>query len=144
MFNSYFCLTSRYASTVMEVYKVNEELNKQLKEVSTFTAQFTAEAGNNQNPEVGLELYYICCLHACRTQIVAAGADPRELQGGELRDGDQAQQRGGRQPGQRRAEPPPPRPRVLAVRPHAADQKVKKLNNGQGELRVPLHCFITG
>ena len=41
----------------MEVYKVNEELNKQLKEVSTFTAQFTAEAGNNQNPEVGLELY---------------------------------------------------------------------------------------
>ena len=90
MFYSYFCLTSRYASTVMEVYKVNEELNKQLKEVSTFTAQFTAEAGNNQNPEVGLELYYICCLHACRTQIVAAGADPRELQGGELRDGDQA------------------------------------------------------
>ena len=40
----------------MEVYKVNEELNKQLKEVSTFTAQFTAEAGNNQNPEVGLGL----------------------------------------------------------------------------------------
>lgn len=29
----------------MEVYKVNEELNKQLKEVSLFTAQFTAEAG---------------------------------------------------------------------------------------------------
>ena len=56
MFYSYFCLTSRYASTVMEVYKVNEELNKQLKEVSTFTAQFTAEAGNNQNPEVGLGL----------------------------------------------------------------------------------------
>ena len=53
---TYFCLTSRYASTVMEVYKVNEELNKQLKEVSTFTAQFTAEAGFNQNPEVGSEL----------------------------------------------------------------------------------------
>ena len=49
-------MTFRYASTVMEVYKVNEELNKQLKEVSTFTAQFTAEAGFNQNPEVGLGL----------------------------------------------------------------------------------------
>ena len=35
----------RYASTVMEVYKVNEELNKQLKEVSEFTGQFSAEAG---------------------------------------------------------------------------------------------------
>ena len=29
----------------MEVYKVNEELNKQLKEVSEFTGQFSAEAG---------------------------------------------------------------------------------------------------
>merc|ERR1712012_19216 len=35
----------KYASTVMEVYKVNEELNKQLKEESLFTAQFSAEAG---------------------------------------------------------------------------------------------------
>ena len=36
----------RYAGTVMEVYKVNEELNNQLKEVSLFTAQFTADSGN--------------------------------------------------------------------------------------------------
>merc|ERR1719410_443056 len=35
----------RYAGTVMEVYKVNEELNSQLREVSQFTAQFSAEAG---------------------------------------------------------------------------------------------------
>ena len=32
--------TFRYAGTVMEVYKVNEELNSQLREVSQFTAQF--------------------------------------------------------------------------------------------------------
>ena len=37
--------TFRYAGTVMEVYKVNEELNSQLREVSQFTAQFSAEAG---------------------------------------------------------------------------------------------------
>merc|ERR1719394_808137 len=35
----------KYAGSVMEVYKVNEELNKQLKEVSSFTAQFSADAG---------------------------------------------------------------------------------------------------
>merc|ERR1719410_2316399 len=35
----------KYAGTVMEVYKVNEELNNQLKEVSLFTAQFTADSG---------------------------------------------------------------------------------------------------
>ena len=40
--NHFFC---RYAGSVMEVYKVNEELNKQLKEVSSFTAQFSADAG---------------------------------------------------------------------------------------------------
>ena len=39
----------RYAGTVMEVYKVNEELNNQLKEVSLFTAQFTADSGNNSH-----------------------------------------------------------------------------------------------
>ena len=39
----------RYASTVMEVYKVNEELNSQLREVSQFTAQFSAEAGKKYN-----------------------------------------------------------------------------------------------
>ena len=46
---TYFRLTSRYASTVMEVYKVNEELNSQLREVSQFTAQFSAEAGKKYN-----------------------------------------------------------------------------------------------
>jgi len=35
----------KYAGSVIEVYKVNEELNKQLKEVSSFTAQFSADAG---------------------------------------------------------------------------------------------------
>ena len=35
----------RYASKVLEVYKVNEELNKQLKDVSLYTAQFGKEAG---------------------------------------------------------------------------------------------------
>lgn len=35
----------KYASTVLEVYKVNEELNKQLKDVSQYTAQFGTEAG---------------------------------------------------------------------------------------------------
>ena len=39
----------RYAGTVMEVYKVNEELNSQLREVSQFTAQFSAEAGKKYN-----------------------------------------------------------------------------------------------
>ena len=40
-----FLSVLRYAGTVMEVYKVNEELNSQLREVSQFTAQFSAEAG---------------------------------------------------------------------------------------------------
>ena len=35
----------RYASTVLEVYKINEELNKQLKDMSLYTAQFGTEAG---------------------------------------------------------------------------------------------------
>jgi len=35
----------KYASKVLEVYKVNEELNKQLKDVSLYTAQFGKEAG---------------------------------------------------------------------------------------------------
>ena len=35
----------RYASKVLEVYKVNEELNKQLKDMSLYTAQFGTEAG---------------------------------------------------------------------------------------------------
>jgi len=35
----------KYASTVMEVYKVNEELNKQLKDVSEYTSQFSSETG---------------------------------------------------------------------------------------------------
>ena len=39
----------RYAGTVLEVYKVNEELNSQLREVSQFTAQFSAEAGKKYN-----------------------------------------------------------------------------------------------
>ena len=38
----YFC---RYAGKVLEVYKVNEELNKQLKDMSLYTAQFGTEAG---------------------------------------------------------------------------------------------------
>ena len=29
----------------MEVYKVNEELNKQLKDVSEYTSQFSSETG---------------------------------------------------------------------------------------------------
>eukprot|EP00090_Calanus_glacialis_P030185 TRINITY_DN4862_c0_g1_i8.p1 TRINITY_DN4862_c0_g1~~TRINITY_DN4862_c0_g1_i8.p1 ORF type:complete len:607 (-),score=246.35 TRINITY_DN4862_c0_g1_i8:42-1862(-) len=35
----------KYASTVLEVYKINEELNKQLKDMSLYTAQFGTEAG---------------------------------------------------------------------------------------------------
>jgi len=35
----------KYASKVLEVYKVNEELNKQLKDMSLYTAQFGTEAG---------------------------------------------------------------------------------------------------
>jgi len=35
----------KYASTVMEVYKLNEELNKHLKEMSKYTSQFGTEAG---------------------------------------------------------------------------------------------------
>ena len=38
----YFC---RYAGKGLEVYKVNEELNKQLKDMSLYTAQFGTEAG---------------------------------------------------------------------------------------------------
>ena len=44
-----FLSVLRYAGTVMEVYKVNEELNSQLREVSQFTAQFSAEAGKKYN-----------------------------------------------------------------------------------------------
>jgi len=35
----------KYASTVLEVYKVNEELNGQLKEVASYTSQFGSEPG---------------------------------------------------------------------------------------------------
>ena len=42
LFRIYFF---RYAGKVLEVYKVNEELNKQLKDMSLYTAQFGTEAG---------------------------------------------------------------------------------------------------
>ena len=43
----------------MEVYKVNEELNNQLKEVSLFTAQFTADSGND--PQISAASSHILC-----------------------------------------------------------------------------------
>ena len=38
-----FCV--RYASTVMDIYKINEELNAHLADIAQFTPQFGDESG---------------------------------------------------------------------------------------------------
>jgi hypothetical protein len=35
----------RYASTVLEIHKMNEELNSQLRDIAEFTAQLGSEEG---------------------------------------------------------------------------------------------------
>ena len=64
MFENKTFFISRYAGTVMEVYKVNEELNNQLKEVSLFTAQLTADSGNDMQHETWLLHSIILCFSA--------------------------------------------------------------------------------
>ena len=58
----------------MEVYKVNEELNNQLKEVSLFTAQFTADSGNL------MQISAASTDILCRTEPLDARTHPRKLQ----------------------------------------------------------------
>ena len=78
----------------MDVYKVNEELNKQLKEVSSYTAQFTAEAGSYCNFSAISCKFMMLCLQIIhgpsildciniqlfRSNIVPARTHSRELQ----------------------------------------------------------------
>jgi hypothetical protein len=42
-------LFHRYASTVLEVHKMNEELNSQLRDIAEFTAQLGSEEGQFSN-----------------------------------------------------------------------------------------------
>ncbi len=39
----------RYASTVLEIHKMNEELNSQLRDIAEFTAQLGSEEGQFSN-----------------------------------------------------------------------------------------------
>ncbi len=39
----------RYASTVLEIHKMNEELNSQLRDIAEFTAQLGSEEGEFSN-----------------------------------------------------------------------------------------------
>jgi hypothetical protein len=39
----------RYASTVLEIHKMNEELNSQLRDIAEFTAQLGSEEGELNN-----------------------------------------------------------------------------------------------
>jgi hypothetical protein len=43
----------RYASTVLEIHKMNEELNSQLRDIAEFTAQLGSEEGQFS--------FYQCC-----------------------------------------------------------------------------------
>jgi hypothetical protein len=42
-------LFHRYASTVLEIHKMNEELNSQLRDIAEFTAQLGSEEGQFSN-----------------------------------------------------------------------------------------------
>jgi hypothetical protein len=46
-------LFHRYASTVLEIHKMNEELNSQLRDIAEFTAQLGSEEGEL--------VFYQCC-----------------------------------------------------------------------------------
>ena len=44
---------------MLEVYKINEELNKQLKDMSLYTAQFGTEAGLSIKTTLDYKLIHI-------------------------------------------------------------------------------------